>query len=82
MDQSVIETFKRHCRKNLLRQLLFADDSDVGGLQFYKKLNLKDCIYMLSDAWENEQIPFLIESGINYVVIMKIMSVKLKLMRN
>lgn len=32
MDQSIIETYKRHYRKNLLQRLLNADDSDIGVL--------------------------------------------------
>lgn len=54
MDQSVIETFKRLYRKQLLRRLLSAESSEVETmLKFFKEVNLKDCCYMLVDAWNS-----------------------------
>jgi len=54
MDQSVIETLKRLYRKQLLRRLLSADDSDTDTmLMFFKQINLKDCCYMLVEAWKS-----------------------------
>lgn len=56
MDQSVIETLKRFYRKQLLRRLLSADNNEIETvLQFYKEINLKDCCYMLVEAWNSVQ---------------------------
>lgn len=53
MDQSVIETLKRLYRKELMRRLLLDDQNDKESfLSFYKKINLKDCCYMLVGAWK------------------------------
>lgn len=54
MDQSVIETLKRLYRKQLLRRLLSVDeDSNVEVvLSFFKEINLKECCYMVVDAWD------------------------------
>lgn len=51
MDQSVIETMKRHYRKQLLRKLLVEGEDEEGVLVNHKKLNLKDCAYMVAEAW-------------------------------
>ncbi|CAL1544491.1 unnamed protein product [Lymnaea stagnalis] len=55
MDQGIIETFKRLYRKHLLCQLLLLqDDSETEMVwTFYEKINLKDCCYMLVDAWSS-----------------------------
>lgn len=54
MDQCVIETTKRLYRKQLLRRLLLADEHDEETfLSVYKKINLKDCCYMLVEAWNS-----------------------------
>lgn len=53
MDQSVIETLKRLYRKQLLRRLLSIDEDNVEVvLSFFKKMNLKECCYMVVDAWD------------------------------
>ncbi|KAL4126596.1 hypothetical protein QTP88_010808 [Uroleucon formosanum] len=53
MDQNVIETLKRLYRKELMRRLLIDDQNDEESfLSFYKKINLKDCCYMLVGAWK------------------------------
>lgn len=53
MDQSVIETLKRLYRKQLLRRLLSVDEDNVEVvLSFFKKMNLKECSYMVVDAWD------------------------------
>ena len=49
MDQSVIETMKRHYRRQLLRKLLV--EGEEGVLANHKKNNLKDCAYMVAEAW-------------------------------
>ncbi|CAH0725634.1 unnamed protein product, partial [Brenthis ino] len=52
MDQSVIETMKRHYRRQLLRKLLIegAEDEELV-LANHRKINLKDCCYMVAEAW-------------------------------
>nr|CAH7746518.1 unnamed protein product [Callosobruchus chinensis] len=47
MDQSVIETMKRHYRRQLLSKLLIegAEDEELV-LANHSKINLKDCCYM------------------------------------
>ncbi|CAG9584542.1 unnamed protein product [Danaus chrysippus] len=52
MDQ-VIETLKRLYRKQLLRRLLSVDEDNVEVVvSFFKKMNLKECCYMIIDAWD------------------------------
>ncbi|CAH1967063.1 unnamed protein product [Acanthoscelides obtectus] len=56
MDQSVIETMKRNYRKQLLRRLLLKDNDDEkekadSVIAFFKSINLKDCCYMIVEAW-------------------------------
>lgn len=52
MDQSVIETMKRHYRRQLLKKLLIegAEDEELV-LANHSKINLKDCCYMVAEAW-------------------------------
>ncbi|XP_038221607.1 jerky protein homolog-like, partial [Zerene cesonia] len=53
MDQSVIETLKRLYRKQLLRRLLSVEEDNVEVvLSFFKGMNLKECCYMVVDAWD------------------------------
>ena len=56
MDQSVLENLKRRYRKELLKKLLLADESsgdssEVSCFDFWKRLTIKDAMYMVSDAW-------------------------------
>ncbi|KAG8305273.1 hypothetical protein J6590_072748 [Homalodisca vitripennis] len=44
---------KRSYRKQLLRRLLLAEKNEESVIEFIKKVNLKDCIYILDDAWES-----------------------------
>ncbi|GBM06802.1 Jerky -like [Araneus ventricosus] len=58
MDQGVIESMKRRCRNQLLNKLLFEGDDDEEEtacfiVQFWKALTLKDCVYMINEAWES-----------------------------
>ncbi|KAK9759302.1 DDE superfamily endonuclease [Popillia japonica] len=53
MDQGVIVNTKRSYRKQLLHRLLLAEKEEESVILFVKKVNLKDCIYMLTDAWES-----------------------------
>ncbi|XP_050338865.1 jerky protein homolog-like [Bactrocera neohumeralis] len=57
MDQSIIETLKRLYRKQLLRRLLTTEDSEIETtLKFFKETNLKDCYYMLVEAWNSVEM--------------------------
>lgn len=60
MDQGVIETLKRNYRKILLRRLLLGDEE--GAISTVKKLNLKDCVYMIAESWDNVK-PQTLEKG-------------------
>ena len=53
MDQGVIEKLKRLYKKQFLWRLLLADDDQESVVAFSKKLNLKDCCYMLAESWES-----------------------------
>ncbi|XP_046662996.1 jerky protein homolog-like [Homalodisca vitripennis] len=53
MDQGVIEKLKRMYKKQVLRRLLLADANEESVVQFAKKLNVKDCSYMIADSWSN-----------------------------
>ncbi|GBN22531.1 hypothetical protein AVEN_110580-1 [Araneus ventricosus] len=49
---------KRHYRKQLLSKLLFEGDDDeeeaaCSIVQFWKALTLKDCVYVINEAWES-----------------------------
>lgn len=51
MDQSVIESIKRHYRKQRLRKQFFEGDEEETAcciIQFWKALKLKDCVYWLT----------------------------------
>ncbi|KFD50665.1 hypothetical protein M513_08472 [Trichuris suis] len=54
MDQGVIENLKRLYRKQLLRYLLLSEDQSVQSVfDFYRKMTLKDCCYMIADSWSS-----------------------------
>jgi len=58
MDQSVLENLKRRYRKELLKKLLLSDESsgdlsEVSCFDFWKRLTIKDAMYMVSDAWND-----------------------------
>lgn len=44
---------KRTYRKQLIRRLLLVEREEERVIAFIKKINVKDCIYMLADAWES-----------------------------
>ncbi|XP_039968638.1 jerky protein homolog-like [Bactrocera tryoni] len=53
MHQSVIETLKRLYRKQLLRRLLSVEEDNVEVVvSRFKDMNLKECCYMVVDAWD------------------------------
>ncbi|GBM00874.1 Jerky -like [Araneus ventricosus] len=58
MDQGGIESMKRRYIKQLLSKLRFEGDDDeeeaaCSIVQFWKALTLKDCVYMINEAWES-----------------------------
>ena len=53
MDQGVLESLKRRYRKSLLRKLLLLDQEGDSMIDFVKKINVKDAIYMTADAWDD-----------------------------
>ena len=55
MDQGVLENVKRRYRRDLLRKLLLADeptgeDPELGVIEFWKSLNLKDVMCIVAKA--------------------------------
>ncbi|GBO32930.1 hypothetical protein AVEN_6333-1, partial [Araneus ventricosus] len=55
MDQGVIESMKRHYRKQLLSKFFLEDDdgeeeAECRIVQFLRALTLKDCVYMINEA--------------------------------
>ena len=60
MDQGVLESTKRRYRKELLRKLLLADtttsaedDPELTVVAFWKKLNIKGVMLMITKAWDD-----------------------------
>ena len=60
MDQGVLESMKRRYRKELLRKLLLADstaspedDPELTVVDLWKKLNIKDVMFMITKAWND-----------------------------
>ncbi|KAI5742840.1 hypothetical protein M8J77_011767 [Diaphorina citri] len=63
MDQGLIETMKRNYRKQLLSRLLFRDieqedcehkkEQAESVSTFFKSIDLKDCCYMVVEAWNS-----------------------------
>ncbi|XP_039627277.1 jerky protein homolog-like [Polypterus senegalus] len=52
MDQGVLQALKQNYRKMLLRSLL-EDNEELTILDKLKKMNIKDVIYWVAEAWEN-----------------------------
>lgn len=53
MDQEVLQNMKCVYKKMLLRSLIENEDSSQTILQSLKKINIKDVIYWLGEAWDN-----------------------------
>ncbi|GBL99375.1 hypothetical protein AVEN_206789-1 [Araneus ventricosus] len=55
MVQGVLESLKLSYQKKLIRKLLFEGESAsiASILEFWNSVNIKDCIYMISEAWES-----------------------------
>lgn len=52
MDQSIVRKLKRMLKKQILRRLLIATDDEESMFNFAEKFTLKECCYMLADAWD------------------------------
>ena len=53
MDQGVLESLKRRYHKSPLQKLLLHDQEGYSMIEFIKKLNVKDAVYMSAEAWED-----------------------------
>ena len=53
MDQGVLEAMKRRYRKSLLQRLLLEDQEGRSIIEFCKKINIKDVVYMAAAAWDD-----------------------------
>ncbi|XP_043797718.1 jerky protein homolog-like [Apis laboriosa] len=54
LDQGVIECFKQLYRKKLLKKILFMFHlNEENMIEKYKKLNLKNCFYIVTNEWNN-----------------------------
>lgn len=53
MDQGVLEAMKRRYRKAMLHNLLLEDQEGRSIIEFVKKINMKDVVYMSAAAWED-----------------------------
>lgn len=51
LDQGAISITKKYYKKNLLRNLLFAEKLE-GADEFLKRLNYRDCFPILNEAWK------------------------------
>lgn len=51
MDQNIVRKLKRMLKKQILRRLLIATDDEESMFNFAEKFTLKECCYMLADAW-------------------------------
>lgn len=51
MNKNVIQKLKRMLKKQILRRLLLETDDEESMVNFSKKFTLKECSYMLADAW-------------------------------
>jgi hypothetical protein len=62
MDQNVIQAIKLHYRKTLLLQVVSAEN-DIS--ETLKKLNLKDVVYSLEEAWQSVSVNLITKSWKN-----------------
>lgn len=53
MDQGVLEAVKRRYRKALLQRLLLEDQEGRSIIEFCKRINIKDVVYMSAAAWDD-----------------------------
>ena len=53
MDQGVLETIKRHYKRDPLRKLLLLDEEGHSMVTYYvKTINMKDVVYTSAASWE------------------------------
>ena len=62
MDQGVLEAMKRRYRKALLQKLILEDREGRSIIEFVKKIDMKDVVYMAAAAWENVPPSTLVKS--------------------
>ena len=53
MDQGVLEALERRYRKAMLQKLLLEDQEGRSIIEFVKKINMKDIVYMIAAAWDD-----------------------------
>ena len=53
MGQGVLEALKRRYRKAMLQKLLLEDQDGRSIIEFVKKINMKDAVYMIAAAWDD-----------------------------
>lgn len=53
MDQGVLEAMKRRYRKAMLRKLLLEDQEGRSIVDFVKKIDIKQVVYMIASAWDD-----------------------------
>lgn len=51
MNQLAIESIKHNYRRQLLETLLIEDDDEEGIVVHHQNFDLKDCSYMVVQAW-------------------------------
>lgn len=66
MDQGVLECFKRHYRKRLLRSILFQCDENESVKGSLKKINMKHVLYWCAESW-NDVKPSTLEKSWNKI---------------
>jgi len=53
MDQGVCEQLKRYYQQLMLEKMLLSDSSGTPSyLDYIKSLTIKDCIYLIAEAWD------------------------------
>ena len=62
MDQGVLEAMKRRYHKALLQKLLLEDREGRSIIEFVKKIDMKDVVYMAAAAWEDVPPSTLVKS--------------------
>ncbi|KRY52846.1 Tigger transposable element-derived protein 2 [Trichinella britovi] len=53
MDQTVIQCFKKRYRKQLLRKIVLSEADGGDLVSQLKSISLKDCCYMIAQAWDS-----------------------------
>lgn len=53
MDQGVLEATKRRYKRSMLQKLLLEDKEGRSVIEFVKKINMKDVVYMSAAVWDD-----------------------------